>query len=219
MTPTAQEAFDASTTNAVVQEFLLYTTLTSEQPDMLGPNVIKGCGRVDLLRLFRRLRFAAGAEIGVWKGHFSKAICEALPGVQLRCVDPWRTFEDYCEKKNDATKLEAAFAEAQERLRPFKCDVMRMTSLEAAARVPDRSLDFVYIDGNHARAHVLSDLAAWTVKVRRGGIVAGHDYAWEAKRPWIEVVPAVQEFVRGHRIAPWFVLAADKAPSYCWVVS
>ncbi len=49
-------------------------------------------------------------------------------------------------------------------------------SVDVAASFDDASLDAVFIDGNHDHAAVGADLAAWTPKVRPGGLVAGHDY-------------------------------------------
>jgi predicted O-methyltransferase YrrM len=46
----------------------------------------------------------------------------------------------------------------------------------ASARVPDSSLDFVYIDAGHDYNNVKCDLAAWAPKVRPGGIIVGDDY-------------------------------------------
>jgi predicted O-methyltransferase YrrM len=93
-----------------------------------------------------------------------------------------------------------------------------MTSLEASRWFSDGSLDFVYIDGNHALHYVLEDLEAWTPKVRRGGIVAGHDCVINPKLPFIEVEQAVRAFTAGRGIAPWFILAGDPAPSFFWMV-
>lgn len=183
------------------------------------PLVSRTAGRDALLRLFTLLGFQRGAEIGVWTGKFSKRICQRVPGVQLLCVDPWTAYDAYHERKNDRSRLETAFVEAQARLQPYACTILRMTSLEAAARVPDRSLDFVYIDGNHARAHVRADLEAWTPKIRDGGILAGHDFRTTPEKPFIEVEPVVRAFTAERGIAPWFVLAAERTPSFFWVVS
>jgi predicted O-methyltransferase YrrM len=38
------------------------------------------------------------------------------------------------------------------------------------------SFDFVYIDARHDYASALEDIRDWWPKVRRGGILAGHDY-------------------------------------------
>ncbi len=159
-----------------------------------------------------------GAEIGVWEGGFAEKICRANPRLNLICVDPWRPQKGYLEVKNDKARMDAAFATAQQRLQAYDCTFMRMTSLEAAALVPDCSLDFVYIDGNHLIDHVLADLNAWAPKVRSGGYVSGHDFKDYENKPFIQVKAAVEQFTMEHEIDPWFVLANEKSPSFYWVV-
>lgn len=175
--------------------------------------------RNDLARWFHDWDFRTGAEIGVWTGHFSKRLCEANRGLQLLCVDPWKTSDDYRDPKSDTTKLERAYLEAQARLAPYNCTIRRATSLHAAKEVADGSLDFVYIDGNHGLAHVAADLEAWTPKVRTGGVVSGHDYEFKKQRsPWIQVKQAVDAFVSAHGIKDLTILDADGSPSFFWRV-
>jgi hypothetical protein len=101
------------------------------------------------------------------------------------------------------------------------CELLRLTSTEAAVTVPDRSLDFVYIDANHAEEFVREDLVAWAPKVRSGGCLCGHDYdvsqKAKQKHSWIEVKIAVNAYVQAHHIAPLFVLTGDRSPSWLWV--
>jgi predicted O-methyltransferase YrrM len=174
-------------------------------------------GRSNLLRLFALLGFERGAEIGVWTGKFSEKICRAVPGVQLVCVDPWIPQKDYLERKNDPERLKSAYIEARDRLKPYGCQLLTVDSLKGARLVADQSLDFVYIDANHRYDFVLDDLAAWSTKVREGGIIAGHDFRTSPDRPDIEVEQAVRHFTSEHHISPWFVLAGDKTPSFFWV--
>ena len=54
--------------------------------------------------------------------------------------------------------------------------LLRMTSLEACVKFRDDSLDFVYIDGDHGFEMCYQDIVAWWYKVRKGGILAGHDF-------------------------------------------
>jgi hypothetical protein len=68
-------------------------------------------------------------------------------------------------------------------------NVLDMPSLEAAKRYRNRSLDFVYIDGDHAYEAVKADILAWSRKIREGGVLAGHDYSSD----WPGVVQAVSE--------------------------
>lgn len=172
--------------------------------------------RADLPALCRALGMTSGAEVGVWKGSYSEAFCQA--GLRWRAVDPWAPYADYRESKNDATKIAAAFFEAQRRLVPYGCQLMKMTSAQAAALIPDRSLDVVYIDGNHEANFVLDDLYTWTRKVRPGGLLAGHDYRVVPQKPFIQVKAAVDQFVGDLGIAPWFVFAGERTPSFLWVV-
>lgn len=185
---------------------------------MSQPTIYPQHGRRYLVGMLAEHGCTRGAEIGVWEGRFSEMLCRGIPNLHLACVDPWCPQARYIEVKNEADRLDAAYATAQARLKTFDCQFMRMTSIEAATRVPDGSLDFVYIDGNHLREFVLEDLEAWSPKVRRGGFVAGHDYGEPAKKkPFIQVKDAVDQFTREHGIECWFVLAGDKSPSYFWV--
>lgn len=181
------------------------------------PIVSRTAGRAELCALFGSLGFRIGAEIGVWAGEFSEQLCTAVPGLRLTLVDPWVSYKDYNERKNNQRRLEEAYLATRARVKHFDCTFLRMTSLEAAQQVPDRSLDFVYIDGNHQEPFISQDLAAWIPKVRSGGIVAGHDYHASPKKVFLQdVKKSVDRYTAAHQIAPWYVLAGDKAPSWFW---
>lgn len=136
-------------------------------------------GRDQLGDLLLRLRLLSrGAEIGVYKGEFAETLLKVWPG-RLLLVDTWRHMDHYLDSWNvDDVQAERHLAEARVRLSPFgdRAAFCRMESKEAAELQPDQSLDFVYIDANHAYQSVLRDLALWYPKVRRGGLVCGHDY-------------------------------------------
>lgn len=190
----------------------------------ISPVALRRVGRRHLPQLAAELGFTRGAEVGVWKGAYSALFCEASPTMHMLCVDPWLSYPAWLDTKNSLPReqADALIAEAHElaraRLTPLNCTIQRSFSVEAAATVLDGSLDFVYIDGNHRFDAVLEDLTAWTPKVRRGGFVAGHDYRAFTNKPTIEVIPAVQAFTRARQIAPWFVLAGDRTPSFLWEV-
>jgi len=181
--------------------------------------------RNNLPGLCGELGFTRGAEIGVWKGAFTAAFCEAHPSIHMLAVDPWLSYPAWLDTKNQMPPdqavriMEEAYQDARTRLAPFRHTIVRTFSSDAARDVPDRSLDFVYIDGNHVEAAVFEDLTLWAPKVRPGGFVAGHDYRAFKNKPTIHVIEAVQRYTTEHAIDPWFITAADRTPSFLWVVT
>lgn len=63
-------------------------------------------------------------------------------------------------------------------------------SAASASRYEDGSLDWVYVDADHRYEAVRRDILAWLPKVRKGGVIAGHDYA---AYPTFGVIEAVTE--------------------------
>lgn len=198
-----------------VRAFLCQWNFTHE-----NPSVSRRAGRRQLADLFFKLGHRRGAEIGVWDGAFSEQLCRMNPGVALTCVDPWESYEEYRDPKNDARRIDAAYQAAVQRLAPYDCTIVRKRSVEAAASVPDGSLDFVFIDGNHGEHFVTDDLHAWAPKVRSGGIVSGHDYMpSKGKHKHLEVKPAVDRYVTTHGIDRLYVLGGDPSASFFWVAA
>lgn len=147
-----------------------------------------------------------GAEIGVEAGAFSRQVLDAWQGRRLDLVDPWAPqppleYEDACNVP--AERQEQNLRATRERLKPHegRCNILRMTSLEAAAARADAALDFVYIDANHKYGHVRADLAAWWPKVKAGGLVAGSNYFdGIVNESVFGVKSAVGDFAAEHRL-------------------
>lgn len=53
---------------------------------------------------------------------------------------------------------------------------IRKSSVDAAKEFADGSLDAVYVDAEHDPISVRSDINAWKNKIRKGGILCGHDF-------------------------------------------
>ena len=122
-----------------------------------------------------------GAEIGVKTGKFSDHLLKNWEGKQLISIDPWLSDDPdaYIDRSNvSQNEFEKYYDETKERLTPYgsRSKIWRLTSVEAAKKVADGSLDFVYIDARHDYESVKEDLKAWFRKVKPGGIFAGHDY-------------------------------------------
>lgn len=179
-----------------------------------------------LTKLFHDFGFTVGAEIGTERALFAKRICSRNPGVKLYCIDPWRAYKGYREYVNQE-RLDEFYGIAQARLAQFDAQLVRKFSVEASRDFKDGSLDFIYIDGNHSLLHVIQDLWYWVPKVRRGGIVSGHDYVQRLNPSYaMHVVEAVNAYTQAFRIRPWFLLGAkdakpgelrDRPRSFFWV--
>lgn len=137
-------------------------------------------------RLLNALNLRGHAvEIGTHLGLFAEQLLERWEGACLHLVDPWQTaMPDYHDDISVMGDREPHYRAAMARLERFegRFQVHRKTSLEACATFDDSSLDFVYVDGNHAYEHVKQDVEAWWPKVKPGGLLAGHDWGGEWRR-------------------------------------
>lgn len=128
----------------------------------------------------RRL-LGEGAEVGVQHGYFSEAILNVWQGGRLYSIDPWQEFlaTAYVDIAN-ITQFEhdQRYGQTIERLRRFgaRSCILRQTSKEAVGSFADRQLDFVYLDAQHHYEAVKEDIALWYPKIKKGGLLAGHDY-------------------------------------------
>jgi predicted O-methyltransferase YrrM len=71
---------------------------------------------------------------------------------------------------------------------------LRSLSWEGAKNYSDESLDFVFIDAAHDHESVIKDLVSWYPKVKKGGIIAGHDYHYDCG-----VYSAVNQFFQDNK--------------------
>jgi predicted O-methyltransferase YrrM len=136
---------------------------------------------------------------------------------QLICVDVWQ-FEEkfYNLMPNKAGKiLNADWPEVKITFMknvfykfPGRVRALQMTSVEAAAETRNESLDFVFIDANHAYDYIKQDINVWLPKVKPGGLICGDDYI---DKPNYGVIQAVKE-----RFGKNFKVARKQNMWYSW---
>ena len=120
-----------------------------------------------------------GVEVGVAFGGHAGAILERGGVDKLYGVDRYRHRGDYNDPMNLAQPLFDRLAKrVVDRMAPFgsRFELIREDSAQAGNRFDDHTLDFVYLDADHSEQGVWQDLCTWAIKVRDGGIIAGHDY-------------------------------------------
>jgi len=164
--------------------------------------------RKHLAELFCTLGFTEGVEVGTQRGIFAKVLCENNPQLHLSCVDPWSSPNEKVQKAHNEK-----YAIALQNLNDHNVSIIRKASMDAVGDFKDKSLDFVYIDGDHSFESCILDILHWTKKVKSGGIVAAHDY-----HPFvgIDVILAVNAYTRANHIDPWYVTREPEITAY-WV--
>lgn len=158
-------------------------------------------------------RFPSGShfvEIGSYYGmsaaFMTVEIINSGKDIKFDAVDAW-----YGSK--DCDKLDASHIKTLEQLeqkessqyeiflknmKPVwgKFTPVKLESVRASRLYDDNSLDFVFIDAMHLYENVKADINAWLPKVKKGGIISGHDYAFNAvelNSPFKGVAQAVHE--------------------------
>lgn len=183
-------------------------------PSRLASRVVDGFKRSDLARLLAKHGCRKVAEIGVADGRFSRVLCDAIPEIDLLCVDPYQKYAGN-PRGGPQAQHDRNWALAHDRLHGFRARFVRATSMDAAKDVPLGALDAVYIDGNHDFRFVVNDLIEWSDRVRTGGIVAGHDlYDFPKRRAG--VVEAVEAYTKAHDLVNWWI-TDEREPSFWWV--
>ena len=143
-----------------------------------------------------------GAEIGVYKGQFSKKIKQARPDIRHYMIDPWKPYADR-NSRGKLTNFGKGLTTTEEMLDVMKqaisvaldydCIVIPAESLKAVEMFEDNSLDYVFIDASHEYEDVKADIEVWSPKVKKGGIVGGHNYK---DKTYPGVTKAVDEFFK-----------------------
>lgn len=174
--------------------------------------------------VFGRSRFAnylneqrligRAVEIGTHRAEFAVEFLRRWHGDRLICIDPWTHYDPHDPASLGDREADYQHALSQLRQFPHRVDVMRKTSAEAVGLFCDGELDFVYVDGCHQIDSLHFDLWSWWPKVRKGGILAGHDYlCCEPDGGWgTNVQPAVAEFAFARDLPIWVVVEGGGMP-------
>jgi len=151
-------------------------------------------------------------EIGVWKGKstafLAVEIVNSGKSIRFDCIDTWLGSKNESYHQNDIhVKQHTLYDLFLNNIQPIKeyINPIRMDSLKASQLYSDESVDIIFIDACHDYDCVRQDILSWLPKVKRGGILSGHDY-WPNQ--WHGVKKAVDETLGVDNIS------IDQA---CWI--
>jgi hypothetical protein len=144
------------------------------------------------------------AEVGTWKGNFSKMILKYAKPKKLYLIDPYIYVDSYenalygglsGSQKNMDEINNTVIEMFSDKIVDGQVQMIREPSKEGIEKLEDEGLDWIYIDGNHTHEFVMDDLNASWKKVKEGGYITGDDYGvpgW-----WDDgVKTAVDEFIK-----------------------
>lgn len=152
------------------------------------------------------------AEIGVYLGDYALEMLEATTPSKLFLVDRWDGPFKQCKPVVDKK-----FAEE---VKNGRVTIMQQDSLEALRSFDDEFFDWIYLDSDHSYAHTKLELEIACKKIKKGGLICGHDYTkgvWEAWWYRFGVIEAVNEFCLNHGYEFAF-LTLDKGGFFSYAI-
>jgi predicted O-methyltransferase YrrM len=151
---------------------------------------ISAPGLCDLvMHMFGEQETIVGLEIGVASGWTMNHFLQNLPNVNLTGIDPYVGYMDgHIEITQEL--LDAQYLAAQDNISDFapRGKILKGYSQDFVNSFEDKSLDYIFIDGDHSYEGALRDCELFFSKIKSGGIFAGHDWSFAG------VNKAVNEF-------------------------
>lgn len=121
-------------------------------------------------------------ELGVWKGcsaaFMGVEIVNSGKNIRFDVIDNFQGLhQENKTQRENFIDYRKNYKECLMNLNrvPF-VRVIGLPSPEAVGLYANESIDFIFIDANHDYRHVKEDIRLWLPKVKRGGVIAGHDY-------------------------------------------
>jgi len=145
-----------------------------------------------------------GCELGVFAGEFAESLVRLQPK-ELTLIDSW--FSENGLLFSGDVDGNNGLSLSQEYLYKLVVSrfgnaphvkILRGWTYDMISQIPDKSLDYVYIDADHSYEGMKRDLKLIQIKLKPDGLLMGHDYEMnfaKAKISWkFGVQQAVDEF-------------------------
>ncbi len=143
-------------------------------------------GAKGLEYLFKKIkkRKVRLGELGSWTGTSSVILGELARRSKgsLSCIDWFQGSEDSNLGSSKYVRIDQIFKEnIKEAGLTGTVELYNNKSKEAYTFFPDNYFDMFFIDGDHRYDHIKEDIDLWYPKVKKGGILCGHDCEYLAK--------------------------------------
>ena len=124
------------------------------------------------------------------KGDFSEKILTISNPQKLYLIDKWGTKRYSNEKRNFVEKR------FLKEIREGKVIIITGNAVDELKKIENNFLDWIYIDTSHIYEETLKELKMSELKIKKNGIISGHDYCVGNVKKGCEygVIQAVNEF-------------------------
>jgi predicted O-methyltransferase YrrM len=130
-------------------------------------------------------------ELGAWLGKSSSYLVDKAINKNVIIIDSWLGSPNELQTNHKLALEKDIYELFKSNMGNRKYRSIRGLSKDIVNDFEDESLDVVFIDLTHTYEEVKQDITFWLPKVKKGGILSGHDYeiAWEG------VIKAVDEML------------------------
>jgi Methyltransferase domain len=140
-----------------------------------------------------------GAELGVFKGTFTRTLLETTRAKKLYIVDPWHRlgarWDWAAGDRSTINALRRILHEHRDNLVTGRLELVIDTDLAFLERLEDGALDWAYVDTTHEYEQTKAELDLLQRKVKPDGVIAGDDWQPNPSHRHHGVCRAVREFV------------------------
>ena len=146
-------------------------------------------------------------EIGSFEGASTEMF--AISCKKVYSIDPYDMVDDSFElqiTKDNLKKAEQVFIE---RFKDYKNVIkIRDFSENVTDMFEDESIDAIYIDGNHNFYPTINDIINYFPKIKKDGIISGHDYYWHPIKKAIK--HSIDNVIKYYDDESWVAIKDEK---------
>lgn len=138
------------------------------------------------------------AELGVETGSYAKKIFEVTRPKEFHLVDVWDSIIDpWPSREKQAENYKQILRNFENDINKGRIIVHKGDDISYLQSLPDKYLDWVYIDSSHAYEHTLKELMMSDRKLKSNGFICGHDFVDNefGRRSGFGVIKAVYQFI------------------------
>ena len=136
-------------------------------------------------------------EIGSYMGEATMMFASSNLFKEIHTIEPFKNVGGKIEEFNtqNGYNWDTIYNEFQTNTRFFDNIILHKDfSYNVADKFEDKSMDFIYIDGDHSYDQVKQDLEMYLPKLKDNGIIGGHDYNNSVSR-FRQTIRAIDEIV------------------------